>query len=49
MSEKELVLRILKLLSALEACGLMQNNRLPDYLHEEISVVVEALTQEILK
>lgn len=46
---KELALRILRLLSALEACGLMAQNRFPDYLHEEVSEVSSQLVTEVLK
>ena len=46
---KEQALRIVKLLSALEAAGLMAEKNLPDYLYEEISVIVDELSKEILK
>ena len=46
---KELALRIIKLLSALEAAGLMVDKRIPDYLYEQIADVVEELSKEILK
>ena len=46
---KELALSIIKLLSALEAAGLMADNRLPDYMYEQIADVVEELSKEILK
>ena len=46
--DKALALEIVKLLSALEAAGLMQG-KLPDYLHEHIGDVVEELSKEILK
>lgn len=47
--EKNLALRIIKLLSALESWGFVGDKRLPDYLHEEISSVVELLSVEVLK
>ena len=47
--EKALALRIVKLLSALEAAGLMRTPNLPDYLYEDISTIVEELSKEILK
>lgn len=46
---KELALRIIKLLSALEAAGLMNTTRIPDYLFEEIDKAVEELTEGLLK
>ena len=46
---KEQALRIVKLLSALEAAGLMRTPLLPDYLYEQIGEVVEELSKEILK
>jgi hypothetical protein len=46
---KEQALRIVKLLSALEAAGLMRAPPLPDYLHEQISDVVGELSKELLK
>jgi len=49
MIDKELALRIVKLLSALEVAGLMADKRLPDYLYEDIGNVVEELSKEILK
>ena len=46
---KEQALRIVKLLSALEAAGVMRTPALPDYLYEELSVIVDELSKEILK
>ena len=46
---KELCLRIIKLLSALETAGMMQTNRLPEHLHDDIAKMIEELTEEILK
>ena len=45
---KEQALKIVKLLSALEAAGLMRTPPLPDYLYEQIGDVVEELSKEIL-
>lgn len=47
--DKELALKIIKLLSALEAAGLITPNRLPDYLYDDISAVIDTLSEEILK
>ena len=47
--DKTLALRIVKLLSALEAAGLMADKRLPDYLYEDIGNIVDELSKEILK
>jgi hypothetical protein len=49
MNNKELALRIIKLLSALESAGMMQPNKVPDYLFEDIANVVDELSKEILK
>lgn len=49
MIDKELALRIIKLLSALETAGMMQEKRLPDYLYEVIESVLDELTKEVLK
>ena len=46
---KEECLRIMRLLSALEALGLYHEPRVPDYLIEEIGHNVEILEREILK
>ena len=45
---KEQALKIVKLLSALEAAGLMRTPPLPDYLYKQIGDVVEELSKEIL-
>jgi len=47
--KKEQALRIVKLLSALEAAGLMRIPPLPDYLYEQIDDVIAELSEEILK
>lgn len=46
---KEECLRIMRLLSALEAIGLIQDKIMPDYLSDEIGNVVDILEREILK
>jgi hypothetical protein len=49
MNRAEL-LRIMRLLSALEAVGLMRGeNRIPDYLIEELVEMVAVLEREILR
>lgn len=47
--DKELALKIVKLLSALEAVGLLTLNKLPEYLYDDISEVVGELSKEILR
>jgi len=47
--DKALALKIIKLLSALEAAGLMADKHLPDYLFEQIGDAVDELSREILK
>lgn len=49
MTEKELSLRIMMLLSALESWGFGSGTGLPDYLQEEISLLQEKLRDEVLK
>ena len=46
---KEQALEIIKLLSALESWGFAQGKTLPDYLHERLCAVIDALTVEVLK
>jgi hypothetical protein len=46
---KEQCLAIIKLLSALESWSFATKDRLPDYLHEDISSSIELLTKEVLK
>ena len=48
MTKKD-YLRILKLLTALETAGMMRDKTLPDYILEEVSDVVEILSDEILE
>ena len=43
------LLRILKLLSALECAGMMRSPKLPAYLYDEIHCCVEMLHREILQ
>ena len=45
---REEFLRIMRLLSALEAVGVLRE-KLPDYLFDEIVAAVEILEREILK
>jgi hypothetical protein len=46
---KEQALKIIQLLSALEAAGLMAHKQLPDYLYDDIANVIEELSAEVLK
>ena len=41
-------LDIVRLLSALESWGFATNNRLPDYLHDDLCSTVKRLCAEIL-
>jgi hypothetical protein len=43
------MLRMMRLLSGLEAFGLMRDHRIPDYLLEELNSLVDVLEREILK
>lgn len=45
---KEELLRVMRLLSALEALGMMRDRTMPDYLLEDLSSCVEILEREIL-
>jgi len=47
--DKELALDAIKILSALESRLYERNDRLPDYLHEQLARLVEKLTVEVLK
>lgn len=49
MTDKEFALRIMMLLSALESWSFVNQNRLPDYLGDEINEVIETLRKEVLK
>ena len=46
---KEQSLELIKLLSALESWAFSTGARLPDYLHDQLSEVIESLTKEVLK
>lgn len=46
---REEMLRMMRLLSALEAVGIMHQPHMPDYLLEELTAMVEMLEREILK
>lgn len=46
---KPQLLRMMRLLSALESLMLVNKERLPDCLHVELSELVELLEHEILK
>ena len=46
---KEELLRVMRLLSALEALGMMRDRAMPDYLHDDLTLCVEILEREILK
>ena len=46
---KEQLLQIIKLLSALESWGFSTKNPFPDYLLETLNDVMEALEHEVLK
>ena len=46
---KEELLRVMRLLSAMEALGMMRDRTIPDYLLEDLTNCVEILEREILK
>ena len=46
---KEEMLMLMRLLSALEATGMMRDKELPVYLLEQVGEAVELLQREILK
>ena len=46
---KEQILNALKLLSALEAWSFSNNNRLPDYLLEDLDRTIAEMGAEVLK
>ena len=48
MDKKDL-LALMRLLSALESWSLSAGQRLPDYLHDDLSRMVEWLEEQILK
>lgn len=47
MTKQEL-LRLMRLLSALEALGMMRDRSMPDYLLEDLTGCVEILEREIV-
>jgi hypothetical protein len=47
MTKPEL-LRLMRLLSALESVGLLKDRAMPDYLLEELNALVAVLEREIL-
>ena len=49
MTEKELALRILMLLSAMESWSFSTKTLFPDYLHEELSTLMNTLAEKVLK
>lgn len=49
MNDKAFALETIKLLSALESWAFSTKERLPDYLHDQITSVLDRLTQEVLK
>ncbi len=44
---REELLQLMRLLSALEAVGMLREPRLPDYLYEQIDAAVKLLEREI--
>ena len=46
---KEQILDVIKLLSALEAWSFAEKHRLPDYLLEDLDKTVNVLSNEVLK
>jgi hypothetical protein len=46
---KELALSIIQLLSALESVGVIESNKMPDYLVDEIQIKIEALRKIVLE
>ena len=49
MTDKELALRIMMLLSALESWAFSLSKPLPDHTHDELSQLVDELRAEVLK
>ena len=47
MTKPEL-LRLVRLLSAIESWGLSQEKRMPDYLHDDLSATIDAVGQALL-
>ena len=48
MTKQEL-LRLMRLLSALESMMMLAEKRVPDYIHEDMQSCIEVLEMEILK
>lgn len=46
---KPQLIQLIKLLSALESWSFANNQRLPDYLVEQIDTAMQVLEQEVLK
>jgi hypothetical protein len=46
---KEEALKLIKLLSAMESWAFSTKNLLPDYLHDELSVMQNVLTKIVLE
>ena len=46
---KEQMLEVIKLLSALESWGFSNGQKLPDYLHDRLIDSVDVLSVEVLK
>lgn len=49
MTDKETILRVLMLLSALESWSFANNNHLPDHTLESLNQLVDYLSKELLK
>ena len=47
MTKPEL-LRLVRLLSAIESWALSQEKRMPDYLHDDLSATIDAVGQALL-
>lgn len=48
-TDKELALRIMMLLSALESWGFSTKAMFPDFLHEELSAITDELRKVVLQ
>lgn len=46
---KQQALDIIKLLSALESWSFANNQRMPDYLYENICTAIEVLTSQVIE
>ena len=49
MTDKEIALRLMMLLSALESWSFSTGHRLPDHTFDELNDLVELLRKEVLK